>query len=52
VQRLEAIWRGLERRHVLPITWRSMLGATDLLGGSLVKLSWPISSVAAARPRC
>lgn len=76
VQRLEALWRGLRRRQVFPITWRSMMGAitrhgslvdprglqqllethlpyrelehatlplhivaTDLLGGSLVKLS-------------
>jgi NTE family protein len=27
VQRLEAIWRGLHRRHVFPITWRTMMGA-------------------------
>src|SRR6185295_2206385 len=27
VQRLEAIWRGLRRHHVFPVTWRSMLGA-------------------------
>jgi NTE family protein len=27
VQRLETIWRGLQRRQVFPITWRSMLGA-------------------------
>src|SRR4051794_29411728 len=27
VQRLEAIWRGLERRDVFPITWRSLIGA-------------------------
>lgn len=76
VQRLEALWRGLRRRQVFPITCRSMMGAigrhgalvdprglqqllethlpyrelehatlplhsvaTDLLGGSLVKLS-------------
>ena len=76
VQRLEGIWRRLQRRDVFPITWRSMAGAiarrsplvdpaglrrllethlafrelerasiplhvvaTDILGGSLVKLS-------------
>src|SRR5262245_19953866 len=27
VQRLEAIWRGLRRRQVFPITWRTMMGA-------------------------
>jgi NTE family protein len=27
MQRLEAIWRRLQRRHVFPITWRSMMGA-------------------------
>jgi NTE family protein len=27
VRRLEAIWRGLQRRDVFPITWRSMLAA-------------------------
>lgn len=26
VRRLEGIWRGLERRQVLPITWRSIAG--------------------------
>lgn len=76
VQRLEAIWHGLQRRQVFPVTWRSVTGAimrrgslvdpaglrrlleahlpyreleraavplhvvaTDLLGGSLVRLS-------------
>jgi len=27
MQQLEAIWRGLQRRDVFPITWRSMMGA-------------------------
>ncbi|HSA70163.1 MAG TPA: patatin-like phospholipase family protein [Burkholderiales bacterium] len=27
VQRLETIWRDLQRRQVFPITWRSMMGA-------------------------
>ena len=27
MRRLEVIWRGLERRHVFPITLRSMMGA-------------------------
>ena len=26
-RRLEAIWRGLKRRNVFPITWRTMMGA-------------------------
>jgi NTE family protein len=26
VQQLEAIWRGLQRRDVFPITWRTLLG--------------------------
>jgi NTE family protein len=32
VRRLEAIWRGLQRRDVFPITWRSMLGAIACRG--------------------
>jgi predicted acylesterase/phospholipase RssA len=35
VQRLEAIWRGLQRRQVFPVTWRSTTRAI-MQGGPLV----------------
>ena len=43
VQRLESIWRGLRRRDIFPITWRSMAAAVGRRGsladpGSLRRL--------------